>query len=367
MHILFFLNGLTTGGAERVTANLCNHWAKAGHEVTIVTLKPTSEDQFELHPSIRRMVLGRNRPSRTAFHGFVNNALRLRDLRRCIADLRPDVAISMMVTANCLLALTGSDCICIGSERLHPPAQPINRFWNLLRKRVYRHLDVVVAQTHQSAEWLSQHTNAKNITVIPNPIVLPLPDNDPNVAIEDYIKPDRNLVLAVGRLVPQKGFLDLIGIFAKVRNLYPNWDLTILGEGPDHKSLEHAANSIGMADRVILPGRVGNLSDWYNRADILALTSFSEGFPNALLEAMAHGAAVISYDCPTGPSDLITDQTNGLLIPLGKEEHFQAKLGLLMQDAALRRRLGNAAKNDASAFEIGHIAGLWEAHFAPPD
>ena len=363
MHILFFLNGLTTGGAERVAVHLCNHWATAGHRVTIATLKSTESDHFILHPSIQRVVLGHNRPSRTFFHAVAGNFLRLRALRRCLYQLRPDIAISMMTTANCLLAMAPFNGQRIGSERLHPPAQELGWGWRVVRKLTYRKLDMVVAQTQETTSWIKKNLPTNRVATIANPIVLPLPDTEPIVPVSDFADKQHKIVLAVGRLVPQKGFDRLIRSFAMAQINHPNWNLVILGEGPKRQSLEQIAGDADLLSHVFLPGRAGNLKDWYRRADIFALTSRFEGFPNALLEAMAHETAVISTDCPTGPSDLIDHEKTGLLVPMDNPQQFTEGLEKLMGDADLRDRLSSSARQSVTRYDISDIARQWQACF----
>ena len=175
--------------------------------------------------------------------------------------------------------------------------------------------------------------------------------------------PGRSIVLAAGRLVPQKGFDRLIEAFANIHGDHPNWDLVILGAGPDRQVLEIQRDKLGLNGRVFLPGRAGNVADWYGRASIFAMASLFEGFPNALLEAMAYGLPVISTDCDTGPRDLIEHDANGLLVTQGDQSALIAGLRQLMDNEDLRSRLSQNARAVIQKFAVERISRQWYAVF----
>lgn len=121
--------------------------------------------------------------------------------------------------------------------------------------------------------------------------------------------------------------------------------------------VKKAASDLGVEDRVLFWGEVSHIEEYYQRSDIFAFTSISEGFPNALGEAMAAGMACISFDCEAGPSDLIVDGENGFLIPENDHERYISKLKLLINNESIRKKLGKKAKLKASEFsfeKIGH-------------
>jgi len=124
----------------------------------------------------------------------------------------------------------------------------------------------------------------------------------------------RRIVLAVGRFTKVKGFDLLIKAFAGIAIAYADWDLVILGEGPERSDLEAQVEALGLGHRVKLPGRAGNMPDWYARADLFVMSSHFEGFPLVLVEAMAHGCPAVSFDCDTGPRDIIRDEMDGRLV-----------------------------------------------------
>ena len=316
MKLLIFIHSLHSGGAERVTSHLANHWAEEGWQITLVTMAPICEDFYPLHPAVERISLNMALASTGMLSGLVHNLRRAWALRRLLRERKPDAALAMMTTANILLALAAlgiKGLRTVGSERNYPPMLPMGLLWEGLRKHLYGHLDVMVAQTEKAASWLREHTKSQNIVVIPNPVQYPLPKTPP------FVEPPtrdtgRHLLLAVGRLTYQKGFDLLIEAFAQLAQGHPEWDLYILGEGPDRPTLLAQIAAAGLQERIHLPGRVGNVGDWYEAADIYVMSSRFEGYPNTLIEAMIYGLPVVSFDCDTGPREIINGTDIGELV-----------------------------------------------------
>ncbi len=364
MKLLVFLHSLSSGGAERVAVNLSNHWAEKGWQVIIVTLAGRDRDFYALHPSIRRIALGLAADSGHPVAAMWNNYRRVQALRSVLRQVRPDMALAMMTRANILLALAcrGLGIPAVGSERTHPPMRSMSRVWGGLRRHVYGQLDAVIALTRESADWLKVHTRAIRVPVIPNPVSCPLSRHEPIVPPPAAREGVRHL-LAVGRLVPEKGFEDLLAVFGGLAARFPEWRLTILGEGPERTRLEALGRELDIGDRLLMPGTVGNVSDWYEAADLYVMSSRFEGFPNTLVEALAHGLAVVSVDCDTGPRDIVRHEVDGLLVPRDRPEALGQALEYLMADEDRRRRLAARAVEARERFSLERIAGQWEALF----
>jgi glycosyltransferase involved in cell wall biosynthesis len=175
--------------------------------------------------------------------------------------------------------------------------------------------------------------------------------------------PFRKRLLAVGRLDYQKGFELLIEAFARLAADARDWELVIVGQGPLREALGERLEELGIGDAAYLAGEVGNLDDWYRDADLFALSSRFEGFPNALLEAMAHGLPAVSFDCDTGPRDIIRPGVDGLLVAPGDVGALEAALRRLMGDAALREQFGKRATDVRDRFAMERVAELWEDLF----
>jgi len=366
MRLLFFIPSLTGGGAERVTANLANHWAAKGWHITIVTLAPLSLDFYELHPAVGRIALELAGESRNVLAGLWKNLRRVRALRQVLRQVQPDMALALMSTANVILALAtrGLANMCaIGCEQIHPPQLPLGAQWGMLRRSTYGQLAAVVAVTEESAEWLRMHTSAERVPIVPNMALWPLSVQAPRLSPEATHLADRHILLAVGRLDKQKGFDWLLEAFTALARKYYDWNLAILGEGPERRALESQVQAAGLDGRVFLPGRAGNVGEWYERADLYVMSSRFEGFPLTLAEAMAHGLPAVSFDCDTGPRDIIRPEVDGLLVPPGNVDALAAALDRLMGDAALRVQFSARAVEARERFSMQRIAGLWEELF----
>lgn len=362
MKLLFFIHSLEGGGAQRVVVNLADHFAKLGWKVWLVTLTNTADDAYAVGGNIERIALDLAGESATPMAGLLQNLRRIRALRGILRQTRPDVAVSMMTTANILLAFAARglpEIRTVGSERIHPPQSPLGGLWEMLRRHSYAWLDAVVALTAKSADWIQENTRASQIVVIPNAATWPLPKYPPHLAPEVVCKPGRRIVLGVGRLDAQKGFDLLIDAFAGVAQDHPQWDLVIVGDGPQAASLRAQINQADLNERIFLPGRAGNVGDWYERADLYVLSSRYEGFPNTLVEAMAQGLPVISFDCDTGPADLVRQHVDGILVKTGDVGGVASALQELMDEPQTREQLAARALEVRERYAMDRVAGLW--------
>ncbi|MDQ3058645.1 MAG: glycosyltransferase family 4 protein [Pseudomonadota bacterium] len=366
MKLLIFIHSLNTGGAERVTASLANHWAEKGWQITVLTLTSSAQDFYQLHPAVHRVALDVAGDSGNALAAMRNNLRRVRALRHVLTQCQPDVALAMMSTANILLALAAmglKGMTVIGSEHTYPPRIPLGRTWEPMRTYLYGHLHAMVALTEESAAWLRQHTRARHIPVIPNAVSWPLPNQKPYLPLPRNANGQYTL-LAVGRMSEEKGFHLLIRAFQRLAHDFPDWKLVILGDGPDRSALAAQIASAGLDERISLPGRAGNVGQWYTAVDLYVMSSRFEGFPNTLVEAMAHGLPAVSFDCDTGPRDIIRHEVDGLLVPAGDDAALENSLRHLMANAALRKKLGERAKEVRQRFSMRLIAEAWELLFA---
>jgi glycosyltransferase involved in cell wall biosynthesis len=366
MKILLLIHSLSLGGAERVTANLANYWVARGWRVTVVTLAARSHDFYELDPMVERIGLNLAGDSPNMAAALTANARRVLAVRRVLKRVRPDVALAMMTTSSIILALASNGLrlnATIGCEHCHPPQVPLGGIWERLRSVSYRNLTAVVALTAESRLWLQRNTSVRRCEVIPNAVPYPLPTQAPTCDPRDLLLRNRNALLAAGRLEPVKGFDVLIRVYSMLCRKFPLWDLVILGEGSMHGYLEKQIADLGLTGRAHLAGRVGNVGDWYSSADVFVMSSRSEGFPNALVEAMACGLPAVSFDCDTGPRDIIRHGVDGLLVPAGDIEALVAALSNMMSDAVFRQACARRALDVRERFSTARVAAQWENLF----
>lgn len=363
MRLTIVIHSLSSGGAERVAANLANAWAERGWAVSLVSLAPESLDFYRLSPRVRRKALDVAGSSSGLLGALRANARRVRALRRTLRELEPEAVLAMAHTTAVLaiLAARGLGCRVIASEHTYPPLAAANRPWSILRRLAYPSAHRVTMLTSEGVRWLHQHVPRARGVVVPNPVVYPLPAGEPRLSPGSLVPGQARLLLAVGRLNRGKQFDRLVAAFAALAARHPAWQLVILGEGPERAALERQVAAAGLAGRVSLPGRVGNMGDWYGRADLYAMSSRYEGFPCTLAEAMSYGCPAVSYDCDTGPRDIIRHGVDGLLVrPVGDVAALAAALGRLMDDAAERRRMAARAADVRSRYSLEGVLAVWD-------
>ncbi len=170
-------------------------------------------------------------------------------------------------------------------------------------------------------------------------------------------------VVAAGRLTPQKGFDLLIPAFARVVSEHPNWTLRIYGAGPKRAQLRRLVLEHEMYNHVFLMGSTQRLGEEMAKASLFALSSRYEGFGMVIIEAMSKGLPVVSFDCPRGPSEIITPGDDGFLVPNGDVDGFAGALCRVIGDEGLRRRMGAAALETAKRYDVAVIGQRWKSLF----
>ena len=362
--ILLLLSSLCDGGMERVTLNLAEDWSRHGAEIVVVTLQSVDGDIYDIPAGVRRIALDLPSKSVSLLSVLGNNMVRFWVMRRVLREEKPNVVIGMQVAVSVTLALARSrSMVAIGMEHGHPPMFSLGRVREWLRRYFYGRLDAVVALTVESADWLREHTRARKVAVIPNAVVLPVVCGEPRLEVRDVVPSGRKILLAAGRLVEEKGFDRLLTAFAQVAGRFADWRLVILGEGEERGVLEAQLRALGLEGRVCLPGRAGNMAEWYRAVDGFVLSSPSEGFGMVLAEAMAHGCASVSVDCG-GPGHIIRDGVDGLLVAQDDGGALADGLERLMGDEGLRARLGARAVEVRERFAPAQIRDMWAGLFA---
>jgi GalNAc-alpha-(1->4)-GalNAc-alpha-(1->3)-diNAcBac-PP-undecaprenol alpha-1,4-N-acetyl-D-galactosaminyltransferase len=359
MRITLVISSLGVGGAERVMVTMANYWAEKGWCVNLLTLDDGSKPPFyELHGAICHRALGITGVSKTLYERIANNFRRTRVLRAAIRETSPNIVISFVSETNVLTILStlGLEVPVIVEEHIDPHEQPIKGAWALLRRWSYPRATRVVVLTERSLRYFSASIQ-KRTRVIPNPTVMSLAPEIENVSSS---KREEKKIISMGRLHPQKGFDTLIQVFAKVVAKHPHWKLEIWGDGPARQSLEGLATKLGVQDRVSLRGITSQPFEKMRCADIFVLSSRYEGFPMVLCEAMACGLPVISFDCASGPREIIRDGIDGVLVPDGDVDALANTMSRLMTDPQERLRLAKRAPEVLDRFGVHRVMAIWE-------
>ena len=312
--LALFIPSYAGGGGERVAMFLARTLAAAGLRVDLVVARSRGELRDEPLPGVTKVELG-------AVDEFLAAPAWVQYLKRT----RPRCAMSMIHTANFnsgLGALFVPDVPVIVNLRIAASCDPAAQWWFRSwfgfgpERRLYQRASRVVGVSRGVAE------EAVEVFGVPPSRVLSIPNPrqsrevSPDIAEEHEALFEKPVVLGVGRLAPQKDFETLLKAFARLaasRDLH----LVILGEGPGRRALLEQASELGISQRVFLPGFVPNPQAYLRRARVFALSSRNEGFPGALIEAMEAGAAIVSTDCPFGPSEILDGGRFGRLVRVG--------------------------------------------------
>ena len=358
MNITLVIFSLAAGGAERVIVLMANFWAEQGWTVNLLTLVSGDAPLFyPLHPKVHHEALGVAGVSSGAMQAIRGNFQRVRKLREAIRRLDSDVVISLMSETNVLtlLATTGMRVPVLVQEQNDPHRCKIGRQWAVLRRWTYPRATRVVVLTERSLDFFSGRVQRRAV-VIPNPAITTV---EPRVPFSN--NGHHRTMIAMGRLVPQKGIDMLLRAFARVAEWHPDWSLKILGEGPLRGELESLAASLGLRDRVQMPGTTTEPHEEMRRADLFVMSSRHEGFPLSLCEALACGLPAISFDCPTGPREIIREGVDGMLVPAEDVAALGEAMGQLMGDTQRREALAARAPEVLERFGLAKVMGIWEA------
>jgi GalNAc-alpha-(1->4)-GalNAc-alpha-(1->3)-diNAcBac-PP-undecaprenol alpha-1,4-N-acetyl-D-galactosaminyltransferase len=246
-----------------------------------------------------------------------------------------------------LLGLLGLKYPVFISDRCSP-ARTYNRFHRFLRRWLYPKAAGIIAQTRKARDIYTQKFGHRNMCVIGNPIR--------EVRVDGMVEKE-NIVLMVGRLIKTKHQDELIRLFLQIR--VPGWKLVLVGY--DHlkqnnkEQLRSVISENGGENRVFLEGKQSEVDSYYARSRVFAFTSSSEGFPNAIGEAMTAGLPVVAFDCVAGPSEMIRDCQTGFLVPVLDFQKFRERLEWLMTDELLRDSFGARGKKQIREFTLDRI------------
>ncbi|TRO64998.1 glycosyltransferase family 4 protein [Streptomyces sp. IB201691-2A2] len=375
MKIVFLLhNAYAIGGTVRSTLNLAGAMA-ARHEVEIVSVFRSEERPLlGVNRKVRLVPLVDERDDAPTYDGgnplmarpstvvppaevLAHRYTELTDerLRDFLNGTDADVVVATRPALVVFLARHGSRrYLRVGQEHLsydnHVPDV------RTAQNEALRHLDAFVTVSAQDAADHRDHLPGlrTRITDIPNAAPRPKAERS------DVQAP---LVVAAGRLMPVKRYDLLIEAFARVVAVRPEWRLRIYGQGPERAALRAAVDAHRLNDHVFLMGAHPTMETEWAKASVAAVSSDWESFGMTILEAMHAGVPVVATDCPHGPGEIITDGSDGLLVPPGDADAFAAGLLKLIEDTDQRRLMGEAARETVQRFAPRRIADQYERLF----
>lgn len=358
--ILFHINSLGKGGAERVVSVLSRYFAQDGYEVVIVTLWRAGEE-YALSGAVKRIDLGELSAGRRGGRRLL--ALRrFTDLRRVIRKERPDLVISFCVKANfrSAYAMLGMKIPLLVSVRNDPKIDYAPHIRAV--KRMEKKAGGCVFQTREAKEFFSPAFQEKS-RVIFNPV-----DEKYLLAAQKEKKrgEKKNVIVTVGRISRQKNQMLLLKAFRRIADRFPRMELWIYGEEGEQgvrQELERYVASHGLRERVQFMGQCGSLERELADAALFVLPSDYEGMPNALIEAMVLGLAVIATDCPCGGAAmLIEDGISGLLVPVGDEKGLAQAMERVLMDESLAETMAENAGRTADKVNPLTVYEEWKEY-----
>lgn len=219
-----------------------------------------------------------------------------------------------------------------------------------LRRYIYSKLYSLVVLTHNDKEYFDKILPCTNVVVIPNPIDV----SQSYTSLLGY-----KTIITVGRLEYQKGYDNLISIFANVYKKHPEWKLLIYGKGTLHDKLQAKINRLNLNECIQLKGVTNDINSAYRLADFFVMTSVFEGFGNVLVEAMSQGIPCVSFSCPNGPEDIIKHHENGLLVKNQDMFEMEEAINYMIEHPQVVKSMGEKALLSAKNYDVEILKEKW--------
>lgn len=351
-NVAFFINDITSsGGTERVTCLISNMLQDANdYNIVIISLnKAHGNIKFPLQEQVHTVRI--NETPKTGIYRFPVVCARLAHLvRQYKIDILIDVDGILDLYSIPVKILTHVKLI--SWEHFNYHQNPDVPYRKLSRQLAGIFATAIVTLTKQDKQNYEQNLKCKRakILTIPNPMTVQGKD--------DYHSDSRTIVSA-GRLTYQKGFDMLVDVAAQVLPQHPDWQWVVLGDGEDHDALVQKTNERGLSTQLHFLGRTDNLGSYLEQAALFVMTSRFEGLPMVLLEAKAYNLPLISFDCETGPREIIQNGTNGYLIPCFDTNAMANQINILVESSVTRMDLAGKTKEGNTDFQPYSVQSKW--------
>ena len=354
--LAFYIGSLHKGGAERVFVNLAEYFLHQGYQVVMVT-QYQKEDEYVPADGIGR-VISDITPQETTESRILNFYRRLRKLHRIWKQEQPDLVLScvgknnFMTVVTTMFTRTKAVVSVVGEAKEEYPTRLMRTLANLL----FPHAAGVILQTERSRAFFSKRVG-KTAVILPNSL-------NP-LFIRPRFQGDREKrIVSVGRLDENKNHEMMIRAFANLIAKYPEYTLTIYGEGELREYLQELILVLKLEEKVFLPGIIPDVAEKIEKASLFLSTSYSEGVSNALIEAMALGLPVIATDVPSGGTvELVRHGENGWIIPVGDAAALEEAMDRILSDSELADRLGKEAYKIQERLAPERVNAQWKAYF----
>lgn len=348
MKIFILINDITRhAGMERAVCNLANILVK-NHAVSIVSRDTdTGNAFFPLDERVEVVHLGIDVYHASTLQKFGKYFCMYKKLCGLAKDNEGAVFIATISSVNALITLLGKKIKTIGCEHFNYDSACFRQ--KVLRRFFYPRLDFVVCLTNADAKKYA-FIKKERLFVIPNSL---------SFDCTALSKCTAKRIIAVGRLTKQKGFDLLLDSAVLMKERISDWHLDIFGDGEDKDALLSKINDLKLQDFVSLKNATKDIEEEYVSSSMFVMSSRYEGLPMVLLEAQNCGLPAVSFDCPTGPSEVVVENETGFLIPLGDTRALAEKTIELAKNEELRKRFGRRAKELSSRFSTENIEKKW--------
>lgn len=335
MKLLFCLGSLGKGGAERVISNLCDNFQDKLEIVVVTTI--ISKNSYSIPKKVKVLSLDKKEVAASNF--IQRNQKRMKALEEIIKIEKPDFIVSFLPEPSfrVLLLKDKYKIPTIVSVRNDPKVEYKGYLNKIMCKMLYPKADGFVFQTKEAQTYFSSKIQKKSV-IIPNPI-------NKEFLIEPYDGVREREIVTVGRLTEQKNQKLLIEAFSNIKEEFPDYTLSIYGDGHLKEELKNYIVSLHLENRVFLKGVVDNIKEEIYKKSLFVLPSDYEGMPNSLMEAMALGVPSISTDCPCGGPKFLMNENCGILVPTKDVASLSKAMRKVLNSEALQKEFSvNSSK-----------------------
>lgn len=355
--IMFVLPRMNSGGVERFVSILANNLANRHYSVTVVVLV-ANDTFYNLNDKVEfisaNIPLDRSSILKRKISLAKGFATSVSFVRKIVAQVKPSIVIPFLTHCElvCYLATLGNNNIKrLSSERSDPRQRSF--FIRKFKEFVYRTSSLLICQSRNISDYF-EHIPKEKKCVIPNPF-------DRALLPEPVREAEPLKIVSIGRLTSVKNFPLLIKAFSQIADEFKDITLTIYGEGPKRSELESIIDDLKLNGRVFLPGSVADVHNRIKDSALFVLPSDYEGFPNALLEAIALKIPVISTDFASGVAREIVTEKFGIIVPCKNEHAMAGAMRRLLYDDELRNQIRTCSREELNKYDVDNVVGIWDS------